>query len=52
MSMRIQSARPQAAGFSLVELMVSIVIGLLAVMFATRMMTDSEGNKDGALGGS
>lgn len=42
----------RAAGFSLVELMVSIVIGLLAVLFATRMMTDSESNKDGALGGS
>jgi len=41
-----------AAGFSLVELMVSIVIGLLAVLFATRMMTDSERSKDGALGGS
>jgi type IV pilus assembly protein PilW len=42
----------RVAGFSLVELMVSIVIGLLAVLFATRMMTDSESNKDGALGGS
>ena len=52
MSTRIQPALPRAAGFSLVELMVSIVIGLLAVMFATRMMTDSESNKDGALGGS
>jgi len=40
------------AGFSLVELMVSIVIGLLAVLFATRMMTDSETTKRGALGGS
>jgi len=52
MSSRIPPALPRAAGFSLVELMVSIVIGLLAVMFATRMMTDSESNKDGALGGS
>lgn len=40
------------AGFSLVELMVSIVIGLLAVLFATRIMTDSEASKRGALGGS
>lgn len=40
------------AGFTLVELMVSIVIGLLAILFATRMMTDSERTKDGALGGS
>ena len=52
MNIRIPPARSGAAGFSLVELMVSIVIGLLAVMFATRMMTDSESNKDGALGGS
>lgn len=42
----------RGGGFSLVELMISIVIGLLAVMFATRMMTDSERSKDGALGGS
>lgn len=52
MRMRTQPALSRAVGFSLVELMVSIVIGLLAVMFATRMMTDSESNKDGALGGS
>lgn len=51
---RVRQSRVQrhAAGFSLVELMVSIVIGLLALLFATRMMTDSESNKDGALGGS
>ncbi len=45
-------ANKRVAGFSLVELMVSIVIGLLAVMFATRIMTDSENTKRGALGGS
>ena len=39
-------------GFSLVELMVSVVIGLLAIIFATRLMTDSERTKDAALGGS
>lgn len=39
-------------GFSLVELMVSVVIGLLAVIFATRLMTDSERTKEAALGGS
>lgn len=39
-------------GFSLVELMVSIVIGLLAVLFATRIMTDSERSKNTALGSS
>jgi type IV pilus assembly protein PilW len=42
----------RARGFSLVELMVSVVIGLLAVLFATRIMTDSERNKNAALGGS
>jgi len=41
---------PRAGGFSLVELMVSIVIGLLAILFATRIMTDNERNKDAALG--
>lgn len=40
------------AGFSLVELMISVVIGLLAVLFATRLMTDAERNKQAALGGS
>lgn len=45
-------ARAFSAGFSLVELMVSVVIGLLAVLFATRMMTDAERNKQAALGGS
>lgn len=39
-------------GFSLVELMVSVVIGLLAVLLATRIMTDNQRNKDAALGGS
>lgn len=39
-------------GFSLVELLVSIVIGLLALMFATRLMATSEQNKQSALGGS
>ncbi|MGF6272747.1 type IV pilus assembly protein PilW [Massilia sp. UYP11] len=50
-AMRLHQAG-RMAGFSLVELMVSIVIGLLAVLFATRMMTDSETTKRGALGGS
>uniref|UniRef100_UPI0028B1148F PilW family protein n=1 Tax=Massilia oculi TaxID=945844 RepID=UPI0028B1148F len=42
----------RARGFSLVELMVSVVIGLLAILFATRIMTDGERNKDAAMGGS
>lgn len=50
MSARFIPRRP--GGFSLIELMVSIVIGLLAILFATKIMTDSERNKDGALGGS
>jgi type IV pilus assembly protein PilW len=39
-------------GFSLVELMVSVVIGMLALLFATRMITGAEQNKQAALGGS
>jgi len=46
------AARRRAAGFSLVELLVSVVIGLLAILFATRLMTDAERNKQAALGGS
>jgi type IV pilus assembly protein PilW len=46
------SIRRKDKGFSLVELMVSVVIGLLAVIFATRLMTDSQKNKEAALGGS
>ncbi len=41
-----------ATGFSLVELMVSVVIGLLALGFATRMVVSSEVNKQTAMGGS
>ncbi|GJI94166.1 hypothetical protein RugamoR57_08840 [Duganella caerulea] len=39
-------------GFSLVELMVSVVIGLLALLFATRLVVSGEQNKDAAVGGS
>lgn len=39
-------------GFSLVELMVSVVIGLLALLFATRLVVSGEINKDAAVGGS
>jgi type IV pilus assembly protein PilW len=41
-----------AHGFSIVELMVSVVIGLLALMFATRMITSGERDKQAALSGS
>lgn len=39
-------------GFSLVELLVSVLIGLLALVFATRLITGAEQNKATALGGS
>lgn len=42
----------RARGFSLVELMVSVVIGMLALMFATRLILGAEQNKQAALGGS
>lgn len=40
------------AGFSLVELMVALVIGMLALMFATRIVLTGEQNKQASLGGS
>jgi type IV pilus assembly protein PilW len=39
-------------GFSIVELMVSVVIGMLAIMFATRMVTGGEQTRQAALSGS
>lgn len=39
-------------GFSLIELMVSVVIGMLALMFAVKVITGAEVNKQAALGGS
>lgn len=45
-------AMRRARGFSMVELMVSVVIGMLAVMFATRLLATSETDKAAALGGS
>lgn len=39
-------------GFSIVELMVSIVIGLLALTFATRLVVGGEKARDVAVGGS
>jgi type IV pilus assembly protein PilW len=48
---RIQ-ARRSRSGFSIVELMVSVVIGMLAIMFATRLITGGEQTKQSALGGS
>jgi type IV pilus assembly protein PilW len=42
----------RARGFSLIELMVSVLIGMLALLFATRLITSGERNKQAALGGS
>ncbi len=39
-------------GFSLVELMVSVVVGLLALMFATKLVVNGEQSKAVSLGGS
>jgi type IV pilus assembly protein PilW len=39
-------------GFSIVELMVSVVIAMLALMFATKMVTGGERTKQAALAGS
>ncbi|MBA5637539.1 PilW family protein [Duganella sp. LX20W] len=39
-------------GFSLVELMVSVVVGMLALLFATRLITNAEVNRNASLGGS
>lgn len=49
--MNAASAR-RRGGFSVVELMVSVVIGLLALMFATRLVANSEKTKQASLGGS
>lgn len=48
--MNFRSAR--ARGFSMVELLVSLAIGMLALVFATRLITGAEQNKASALGGS
>lgn len=50
--MNTRSMWRRANGFSIVELMVSIVIGLLALGFATRLVVNGEINKQAAVGGS
>ncbi|WP_432378399.1 prepilin-type N-terminal cleavage/methylation domain-containing protein [Duganella sp. P38] len=47
----IISLKRPVRGFSLVELMISVVIGLLALLFATRLVISGETNKDAAVGG-
>jgi type IV pilus assembly protein PilW len=47
------SDRPnKSGGFSLVELMISVVIGMLALLFAMRLLTGTEQNRQSAMGGS
>ena len=41
-----------SGGFSLVELMISVVIGMLALLFAMRLLSGSEQNRQSAMGGS
>lgn len=48
-----RAPRPgRMAGFSVIELMVSVAIGLLAIMFATRLIVNGEQSKAVSLGGS
>ncbi len=42
----------RAGGFSIAELMVSVVIGMLALVFVMRMVVSTEQNKQAAVGGS
>lgn len=50
--MTSSAQRRRRHGFSLVELLVSIVVGLLAVMFATKLFANAEQNRQASLGGS
>jgi type IV pilus assembly protein PilW len=50
--MTSSAQRRRRHGFSLVELLVSIVVGLLAIMFATKLFANSEQNRQASLGGS
>ena len=43
---------PYSRGFSVVELLISVVIGMLALVFAMRLITGSEQSKQSALGSS
>jgi type IV pilus assembly protein PilW len=48
----IQPVSGRQHGFSLVELMVSVIIGMLALLFAVRMVGGAEQTRRSALGGS
>lgn len=49
---RTATHAPTQRGFSLIELMISVVIGLLALMFATKLFLASEKNRESSVGGS
>lgn len=49
---RIALTRRRQRGFSLVELMIAVVIGMLALVFALRLVTGAERTRDTAVGGS
>jgi len=48
----MRSSTFRARGFSIVELLVSVAIGMLALVFAIRLITGSEQSKQSALGSS
>jgi len=50
--MKTAMTQRRMGGFSMVELMVSVVVGMIAVMFATRLLATSEQEKSASLGGS
>jgi type IV pilus assembly protein PilW len=50
--MRLPYSIRRVRGFSLVELMVAVVVGMVAVIFATRLLVTSEQQKSAAVGGS
>jgi type IV pilus assembly protein PilW len=52
MNTPLRSPRARQPGFSLVELMVSVVVGLLALLFATKLVVLGEKSKQVSLGGS
>ena len=52
MKIRASFQGRRSGGFSLIELMVSVVIGLIALGLATRLVVSSESNKQAAMGSS
>src|ERR1700741_3757844 len=51
-AMRLPYSIRRSRGFSLVELMVAVVVGMVAVIFAMRLLVTSEQQKSAAVGGS